>query len=168
MESRILERARLESGLSQDELAELAGTSRTTISAYEHGRKSPTLSTASRLLASAGFELSVEPTITFHEIRLRHGRPIFVADKLWRLPIRAAMTTVHLPLGLNWSKPGTTFELSDRRQRSRCYEIVLREGSPTDIRQYIDGALLIDAWPDLVLPRDLRAAWQPVIDTYIP
>ena len=164
MKSNLLERARVEAGLSQDELAERAGTSRTTISAYEHGRKSPTLATATRLLSGAGFELTIEPSITFTEVQLRQGRPVFVPNRLWRLSIREAFTSVTLPLGLNWSRPGAVFELSDRRQRARCYEIVLREGTPDDLRRYIDGALLIDIWPDLVLPRELRAAWQSLID----
>ena len=163
MESNLLERARIEAGLSQDELAERAGTSRTTISAYEHGRKSPTLATATRLLSSAGYELTVEPRITFAEVQLRQGRPVFVPNRLWRLSIREAFASVTLPLSLNWSRPGAVFELSDRRQRARCYEIVLREGMPNDLHRYIDGALLIDAWSDLVLPRDVRAAWQRVI-----
>ena len=53
--------------------------------------------------------------------------------------------------------------ISDRRRRARCYEIVLREGTPADLLRFLDGALLVDAWPDLVLPSELRSAWQPVI-----
>ena len=53
--------------------------------------------------------------------------------------------------------------MSDRRQRARCYEVVLREGMPADIHRFVDGALLVDLWADLVLPRDLRNAWQPAI-----
>ena len=43
------------------------------------------------------------------------------------------------------------------------YEIVLQEGRPADILAYVDGALLIDLWDDLVLPRPVRSAWAPVI-----
>jgi len=32
-----------------------------------------------------------------------------------------------------------------------------------DITAYIDGALLVDLWDDVVLPRALREAWEPVI-----
>jgi hypothetical protein len=28
----------------------------------------------------------------------------------------------------------------------------------------VDGALLVDCWDELVLPRELRQAWQPVVD----
>ena len=167
MSAELLERARQDAGLSQEELAARAGTSRTTISAYERGRKSPTMATASRLLETAGFELTTEPKITFAEVRRPRGRPIFVADRLWRLSISDAFAAATLPLGLNWSRPGAVYQLTDRRQRARCYEIVLREGGPSDLAQWIDGALLVDLWSDLVLPRDVRAAWQPVIDAAV-
>jgi hypothetical protein len=43
------------------------------------------------------------------------------------------------------------------------YEVVLQEGRPADILAYVDGALLVDLWDDLVLPRAIRSAWTPVI-----
>ena len=159
----LLERVRQEAGLSQEELASRAGTSRPTLSAYEHGRKSPTLAIVHRLLDSAGFELAAEPKVAFREILLPRGRPVFVADRLWRLAIKDALADVTLPLELNWSRPGAAFRLSDRRERARCYEVVLREGMPADILRYVDGALLVDLWLELVLPRGIRDAWQPVI-----
>jgi hypothetical protein len=76
-----------------------------------------------------------------------------------------ALGRVRLPLRLNWSQPGREFDLTDRRQRARVYEIVLREGSGEDITSYIDGALLVDLWPDLVLPAPVRRAWQPLISS---
>ena len=161
----MLESVRHRAGLSQEVLAARAGTSRPTLSAYEHGRKSPTLATVERLLESAGFELTAEPRVTFSEHPMRRGRPIVVADRLWRVAIADALATVTLPLGLNWSRPGATFDLRDRRQRARCYEITLREGMPDDLLRYVDGLLLVDLWDELVLPREVRGAWQPVIDT---
>jgi len=165
METQILERARHLAGKSQDELAELAGTSRTTLSAYERGRKSPTLTTVARILESIGFELALDEQVAFHTIDLGSGRPAHVADRLWRLPVHQAFADVDLALHLAWSGPATTFSLRDPRQRARCYETVLREGTPADIRRYVDGALLIECWPEIVLPRRLRAAWQTVIDS---
>jgi hypothetical protein len=53
--------------------------------------------------------------------------------------------------------------MRDRRERAWVYEIVLREGTREDILTYIDGALLVDLWDEMVLPRDVRAAWQPLI-----
>ena len=168
MSSHLLEQARRFAGLSQEELAARAGTSRTTLSAYERGRKSPNLATASRIVECAGLELTTQPRVAFAEIEMPRGRPVFVPDRLWRLPVALARATVTLPLGLAWSRPGATFDLTDRRQRARCYEIVLREGTPADLLRFVDGALLVDLWSDLVLPREVRNAWQPVITQAVP
>lgn len=162
--SDLLESVRHAAGLSQEELAERAGTSRTTLSAYERGRKSPTLATVSRLLETVGYQLSAEPRIAFTETALRRGRPVYVASRLWRLPIKDAFADVTLPLSVNWSRPGAVFRLSSRRERTRCYEIVLREGMPADILRVIDGALLVDVWPEIVLPREVRDAWRDVVE----
>ena len=161
----LVERARRLAGLSRSELARRAGASRPTLAAYAAGAKSPTLSTAERIVRAAGFELDIVPRPTFHEVAVGRGRVIYVPDRLLRLPVECALRRVRLPLRLNWSQPGREFDLSDRRQRARVYEIVLREGTADDITEYIDGALLADLWPELVLPAPIRNQWQPLIDT---
>ena len=85
-------RARAASRLSQAELAVLAGTSRTALSAYEHGRKSPTLDTADRILGCAGFDLVAVPRVVFRECSTRRGRPFYVADQWWTVPPERATT----------------------------------------------------------------------------
>ncbi|MDN5851302.1 MAG: helix-turn-helix transcriptional regulator [Actinomycetia bacterium] len=159
----LLAEARRAAGLSQDELAARAGTSRPTLSSYEHGHRSPTLATASRILAAAGYELAATPTITFTEQPTGRGHTVLVPSRLPRLDPAQALATVTLPLHLNWSEPGRAFDLRDRRHRARVYEIVLREGTATDLHTYIDGVLLAELWPDLVLPRDVRVAWEPLV-----
>ena len=91
------------------------------------------------------------------------GEPYAVPDGLWRLDLTDAFATVVLPRNLHWPGPSLAYYLADRRDRARVYEIVLREGTADDLRTYIDGALLIDLWGELVLPRDLRTAWEPLI-----
>ena len=159
----LLVQARQAAGLSQASLAKLAGTSRPTLSAYEHGRKSPTLETAARIVGEAGFELSLTPQIDFHEAAVDRGRSILVPNRLPRLPLEDAFAVVELPLHLNWSDRGRRFDLRDRRQRARVYELVLREGRPLEVLTYLDGALLIDLWNELVLPVAVRAAWNAVV-----
>lgn len=160
----LLERARTEAGLTRQELARRAGTSRPTLSAYEHGHKSPRLDTMERILGEAGFALAVEPRVAFRQLTTRHHRLASIPDRLSRLPLEQALARVELPLHLDWSSADRTVDLADRRSRARCYEAVIREGTPDDIRTYIDGALLVDLWDDLVLPLDVRRAWQPLID----
>jgi len=159
----LLGRVRVGSGLTQEELAHRAGTSRPTLSAYEHGRKSPTVATFARLLSRAGWELSAQPHVSFTEQTSARGKPTWVPDRLPRLDVVRALAAVELPLHLNWSAPGRVFDLRSRADRARVYEIVLQEGTPTDILAYVDGALLVDLWEDLVLPRSVRSTWAPVI-----
>jgi transcriptional regulator with XRE-family HTH domain len=159
----LLERVRVSSGLTQEELARRAGTSRPTLSAYEHGRKSPTVATFARLLSRAGWELAAQPHVSFSQQTSAHGKPIWVPDRLPRLDVAEALAAVELPLHLNWSAPGRIFDLRSRGDRARVYEIVLQEGTPADILTYVDGALLVDLWEDLVLPRGVRSAWAPLI-----
>lgn len=153
----------MSSGLTQEELARRAGTSRPTLSAYEHGRKSPTVATFARLLSGAGWELAAEPQVSFTQQPATRGKPLWTPDRLPRLDIARALAAVELPLHLNWSAPGRVFDLRTRADRARVYEIVLQEGTPADILAYVDGALLVDLWEDLVLPRAVRYAWAPLI-----
>ena len=79
--------------------------------------------------------------------------------------MRQALATITLPLHLNWSQPNREFNLAERDRRALAYEIVLREGTAEDVLTYVDGALLVDLWDSLVLPKDVRAAWSAVIDS---
>ena len=160
----LLERARQDSGLTQDEVARRAGTSRPTLSAYEHGRKSPTLETAGRVLGAMGHELAAVPIVAFERLAMARGRSAWIPTRLWRLPIGAALGKVRLPLHLEWSTPGRSWDLSDRGERARVYEATLREGEPNDIRSLVDGVLLVDLWGELGVPRALRSAWDVIID----
>ena len=54
-----IKRARLRAGLTQHALAARAGTSQATISAYESGRKQPSVETLDRILAASGARLAV-------------------------------------------------------------------------------------------------------------
>ena len=60
--------------------ARRAGTSRTTLSAYENGRKSPTVATFARLLSEAGCELAAQPQVTFTRQPAARGRWVWVPD----------------------------------------------------------------------------------------
>jgi transcriptional regulator with XRE-family HTH domain len=160
----LLTEARERAGLSRAELARRSATSRPTLSAYEHGRVSPTIDTFERVLAATGHHLEIIRSPEWREVPVGRGRGAHVPDDLPRLATNDAVATVELPLHLDWSSRDRTVDLADRRQRLRAYEAILREGRPADIERYIDGALLVDAWEDLVLPRFIRTAWQSVID----
>ena len=56
----LLRSARLRLGLSQTAFADLVGIAQPTLSAYESGRRQPTLPTLLRMLHRAGLELRME------------------------------------------------------------------------------------------------------------
>ena len=56
----LLRTARRRAGMSQRELAQRAGTSHATISAYESGAKVPSVETLARIVRAAGFVLEVD------------------------------------------------------------------------------------------------------------
>lgn len=56
----LIKLARREAGISQRELARRAGTSQATLSAYEAGRKSPSLDTLARIIRAAGQDLRIQ------------------------------------------------------------------------------------------------------------
>lgn len=57
--SAVVRAARTASGLSLRALAERAGTSHSTIAAYEAGTKQPTVATLDRILEAAGFAADI-------------------------------------------------------------------------------------------------------------
>jgi transcriptional regulator with XRE-family HTH domain len=59
--ARELRGARRRAGLTQARLAAAAGTSQASISAYEAGRKQPSVATLGRLLEACGARLEVRP-----------------------------------------------------------------------------------------------------------
>lgn len=69
--SSTLREARKRAGLTQAVLASRAGTSQATISAYESGRKTPSVATLDRLLTATGSHLTVE----------RRRRPVIQPSK---------------------------------------------------------------------------------------
>jgi len=162
--SALIADARRASGLSQAEVARLAGTSRPNVSAFEHGRRSPTLDTLERLLAANGQRLVAVPVLDFEKHVDRRGKPFFVPNQLPQLSPTVSLARVVLPKHVSWSGPQETWDLADRTQRLLAYQLLLAEGDPVDISTFVDGALLIDLWSEMFLPVEIRAAWQPLID----
>jgi transcriptional regulator with XRE-family HTH domain len=69
-----LRHARERAGLTQAALADRTGTSQATISAYESGRKQPSVDTLSRLLDALDCRLAIEPGRRVEPSREQHRR----------------------------------------------------------------------------------------------
>lgn len=157
-----LKQARHAADLTQAQVATITGIARPNIAAYEAGRRQPRIPTAQNLLNAVGASLQIITPPTWHWTQTR--RPYAIPSHLWNLPAHTALSQFQAPTHLWWSGPPRTFDLSQRKDRLRAYEVVLREGTPQDITTIIDAMLLSEAWPELVLPAELRHAWQPLID----
>ncbi|MBA2460519.1 MAG: hypothetical protein H0V45_01915 [Actinobacteria bacterium] len=87
------------------------------------------------------------------------ARPVAVAEDLDDASAPKASGRVELPRHIRWSGPPLTYDLSDRADRARVYEQVLREGTEDDVRFYVDADQLRELWDELVLPPAVRRAW---------
>ena len=77
--------ARRQAGLTQQTLAERAGTSQAAVSAYESGRRSPSVDTLCRLLAAAGYEVRMRlAAIDMHAPALAAAEELLPQDQVDR------------------------------------------------------------------------------------
>jgi hypothetical protein len=89
-----------------------------------------------------------------------------VPDDLETAAVEKASGVVELPLHIRWSGPPRSYDLSDRQQRARVYEQVLREGNEDDVRRFIRADELINLWDELVLPRHVCRAWADWLERH--
>jgi transcriptional regulator with XRE-family HTH domain len=89
-----LRRARSRAGLSLRDLARRAGTSHSTLAAYEHGRKAPTVPTFLRILDACGFATDFQLSLRVRERDgLARGRELEeVLDLAEQFPARHGRT----------------------------------------------------------------------------
>ena len=160
--ARLILKARRGSCLSQRDLAERAGTSQATLSAYERGRKSPSLAVAERIVEAAGYRLDLVTQVNF----TRHTAPVvgafWVPDRLWRGKLPECFAKIYLDDATRFRRVAR-FDLRRRPQRRRLYELLFRHGQPAELIDWMDGALVVDLWDDFKIPEVIRQAWQPAV-----
>jgi hypothetical protein len=67
---------------------------------------------------------------------------------------------IELPITIDWG-PKRRYDMSRDSDRRVVYERVLREaGTPEEVCQYVNGALLVEVWPRLFLPERVRSRWE--------
>lgn len=162
----VIEEARLASGLGQAELATLAGTSQPTLSAYERGKKSPGLAVAERIVNAAGWNVALQPRVSFTEHPAPPGFrfPFTVPDRLWRQEAPACFRTIKFFDLIDEDNDKFWWDLSIRADRKLVYERLLTYGDEASLVLYLDGALLIDLWNELEVPEPMRTHWAAVVD----
>jgi hypothetical protein len=91
----------------------------------------------------------------------RPGRIVVVTSTLDELqgPVSGV---IELPNRLLW-RPNRTVDLNDAWSLGWMYALVLREAhGREDLREWINGEVLMRLWPELNLPRGVRQAWEDV------
>lgn len=158
----LIESARRARGLSQAQLAALAGTSQATLSAYERGLKSPSLKVASRILAAMDHELTLRTRVDWVEHHPKGIVKFWAPSMLWAVEPPTCFATLRIPDAIH--KTGMrTWNMRDRGERRGVYEQLIRCGMPQQMIRWIDGGLLVDLWDALDLPDPVREAWEPAI-----
>jgi transcriptional regulator with XRE-family HTH domain len=167
----VIETARRAAGLSQRRLAQIARTQQSSVSEYESRRKSPTLEVVERLLDAANAELAVKPMVFWEFIEDPELGRFGVPDRLWSVPISECFARVQAwkyvfpaEVYASWSEEIRTWDLSKETERVDFYELLLQHGSAPMVEGSVDGVLLIQAWPRMKIPEEIRTAWQPLID----
>lgn len=99
----LIRRARTDAGLTQQTLAERAGTSQATLSAYERNHKDPSAATLFRILAATGMRLTTAPAPVVvtpsREVLRRRGQTLdTVLELAEALPARHGATLAYPPL----------------------------------------------------------------------
>jgi transcriptional regulator with XRE-family HTH domain len=145
-----VERLRRRIGLTQTSLARLLGVTQPAVAAWERGARRPTGRPA--LLLERLEATFAGPVRAFPAHR---GRPVRLPAERWEQPI-VPPDDMELPLRLDWSPRAGRRTRSNRSQRAGLYAQVLDEGSPSDIRIWIDPDELVELWPDLPIARHLR------------
>lgn len=159
--ARLILAARQGAHLTQRELAQRAHTSQATLSSYERGSKTPSLTVAERIVEAAGYRLDLVTSVYVTRRDLPRVAPFWVPDRLWRRRLPECFAKVHLYDGAE--SRTRRFDLRRRSQRRGMYELLLRKGKPEELIDWIDGALLVDLWPELKIPQAIRSAWQPAV-----
>lgn len=88
------------------------------------------------------------------------ARPVAVPDDVDDPALQKASGIVELPFHIRWSEPSLSYDLSNRADRLRVYEQVLREGTDNDVRYFIDVDEMLNLWNELVLPPPVRRSWS--------
>jgi len=98
--------------------------------------------------------MAAEQRVFFRDVK-----PYEVPDDLDTLqgPTGGEVVLSHSVL---WSPGGGRVNLDRPGQRALAYRAVLSEGTVADQRAVLNKALLLEVWPDLMLPRRVREMWE--------
>ena len=148
--------------LTQVQLAERAGVGRKFVVELEAGHPRAELAKVLDVLrvlnvqavSSAAASANPKPRGSYAD-----RKPYAIVDDLDSLTGPTGGVVV-LPVTLDWS-PKKRYDMTDIDERLRMYEAVLNEAlNPVDLQDFLNKDLLIEAWPELLVPKRIRARWE--------
>ena len=96
--SDLIAQIRRTSGLSQAELARRSGLQSSVLSAYEHGRRQPSVAALARIASAARLELAVSPLSDADALERAGGVLIDVLELADRMPSKSRGELTYPPL----------------------------------------------------------------------
>lgn len=94
----LIARIRETSGFSQTELARRSGLDRSVLSAYEHGRRQPSVAAMARIARGAGLQLELTPTLEGASLERQARILEMVLDLACSLPFKGRGELQYPPL----------------------------------------------------------------------
>ena len=111
---------------------------------------------------AAGCDLGIVTRVQFADHFAPNVGTYNVPDRLWRVEVPFCFAKVVMPDLTKRTRQGL-WDLRDRTDRRRLYEMLLVLGTPDEILKWVDGSLLVDIWGELEIARPVRASWDPVV-----
>lgn len=102
---------------------------------------------------------STPPARTDERVFFRDVKPYAIVEDLDQLqgPVGGVVELSHSVL---WAPGGPYVDLDEVGGRGLAYRAVLAEGTVEDLMQVLNREHLVAAWPELLLPRRVRAMWE--------
>lgn len=106
---------------------------------------------------------SIDPSMPNADARgrvfFRDVKPYAIVDNLDQLRGPAG-GVVELSHSVLWAPGGPYVDLDEPGGRGLAYRAVLAEGTVEDLVQVLHRDQLVAVWPELLLPRRVRAMWE--------
>ena len=87
-------------------------------------------------------------------------RPVALPEDVADPDMPKASGVVELPLHIHWWEP-FSYDLDNPPHRQELYRHVLTDGTPDDVRRYIDIPKLVEMWDYIMLPSHVEYVWGP-------
>ena len=97
----------------------------------------------------------------------RYCRAVALPEHLADPDMRKAFGVVEMPSHVHWWEPFRPYDLDKPLDRRAVYRQVLTDGTPDDVRWYIEVPKLVAMWHDIILPSHVRSS-NSIRNAHVP